>query len=187
MMLKQAKEMLMLAKQKVRIGIWRNNMDIRKATGNDAQALKVLYFEHLTAYPPEEEQDMTLWSKLLDEFAQDENMHLLVAEENGKVVSSVQMAIVESLTHNVRPFAIVENVVTHLDYRNKGYASALLESASQIAKERGCYKISLETGSNIVELTRFDVRGNKAGVDVQFSAETEQLALCECFGTFPWI
>ena len=123
-------------------------MRIRKAKGSDAQAIKELYFEHLTSYPPEEEQDMELWSSLLDKFEEDRNMYLLVAEEDGKVVSSVQMAIIESLTHNVRPFAVVENVVTHMDYRKKGYASALLQEASRIAKERRCYKIFLETGSN---------------------------------------
>ena len=58
------------------------------------------------------------------------------------------MAIIESLTHNVRPLAIVENVVTHADYCNRGYASALLTKATEIAKEKGCYKMSLETGSN---------------------------------------
>lgn len=49
-------------------------------------------------------------------------MHLLVVEVDGKVVSSVQMAIIENLTHNVRPFAVIENVVTHMDYRNNGFA-----------------------------------------------------------------
>lgn len=121
---------------------------IRKASAADAQALKTLYFEHLTNYPPKEEQDMTKWEYLLEKFAQDDNMYLLVLEENGIVVSSVQMAIIESLTHNVRPFAVIENVVTHFEHRNRGYASALLEEAAEIAKQKGCYKISLETGSN---------------------------------------
>ena len=123
-------------------------MIIRKAKGTDANDLKVLYFDHLTHFPPKEEQDMNLWGKLLDKFEKDENMHLLVIEEDGKCVSSVQMAIIESLTHNVRPFAVIENVVTHASYRNRGYASALLEKATEIAKERGCYKVFLETGSN---------------------------------------
>lgn len=123
-------------------------MVIRKAKGTDANDLKELYFSHLTHFPPKEEQDMSLWQNLLDQFEKDEKMHLLVVEENGKVVSSVQMAIIENLTHSVRPFAVIENVVTHADYRNKGYASALLERASEIAKEYRCYKVFLETGSN---------------------------------------
>lgn len=123
-------------------------MTIRKARYTDANDLKVLYFDYLTQFPPKEEQDMSLWMQILDKFEKDENMYLLVAEEDGKVISSVQMAIIQSLTHNVSPFAVVENVVTHINYRNKGYASALLEQATEIAKERRCYKIFLETGSN---------------------------------------
>jgi len=49
---------------------------------------------------------------------------------------------------NIRPFAIIENVVTHSAHRNKGYASALLDKATEIANDLKCYKISLETGSN---------------------------------------
>lgn len=123
-------------------------MVIRKARASDAYELKLLYFEYLTHFPPKEEQDMNLWAKMIAKFEQDENMYLLVAEEDGKVVSSVQMAIIESLTHNVSPFAVIENVVTHVDYRNQGYASALLDKATEIAKEHKCYKVSLETGSN---------------------------------------
>ena len=123
-------------------------MIIRKAKATDAEDLRTLYFDFLTAYPPKEEQDMNIWAIMLDKFEKDENMHLLVVEENGKVVSTIQMAIIENLTHNLRPFAVIENVVTHIDHRNKGYASALLTKASEIAKEYRCYKIFLETGSN---------------------------------------
>lgn len=43
-------------------------MYIRKAKRTDANDLKVLYFEHLTHYPPKEKQDMNLWEHLLDQF-----------------------------------------------------------------------------------------------------------------------
>ena len=143
-------------------------MIIRKAKSTDAMDLKVLYFEYLTQYPPKEEQDMSLWQNLLDKFEKDENMYLLVAEEDGKVVSSVQMAIIESLTHNIRPFAVIENVVTHIDYRNKGYASTLLDEASEIAKERRCYKVFLETGSNKESTLNF-YRNNGFEIDKKHS------------------
>ena len=123
-------------------------MIIRKAKATDAQDLKELYFEYLTHFPPKEEQDMKKWAEMLNKFEQDENMYLLVAEVDGKVVSTVQMAIIESLTHNARGFAVGENVGTHGDCRNQGYASALLQRATEIAKERRCYKLFLETGSN---------------------------------------
>ena len=143
-------------------------MIIRKAKSTDALDLKVLYFEYLTKFPPKEKQDMFLWETLLDKFERDENMYLLVVEEEGKVVSSVQMAIIESLTHNIRPFAVVENVVTHINYRNKGYASALLEQASEIAKEHRCYKIFLETGSNKESTLNF-YRNNGFAIDEKHS------------------
>ena len=143
-------------------------MEIRKATGLDAEDLKVLYFDFLTHYPPTEEQDMQQWQDMLNKFEKDNNMHLLVAIEDGKAVSSVQMAIIESLTHNVRPFAVIENVVTHIDYRNKGYASALLERASEIAKDRGCYKVFLETGSNRESTLNF-YRNNGFAIDEKHS------------------
>ena len=143
-------------------------MIIRKAKSKDAEDLKKLYFEYLTAYPPKEEQDMYAWAKLLDKFEKDENMYLLVVEENGKVVSTVQMAIIESLTHNIRPFAVIENVVTHIDYRNKGYASALLDKASEIAKVCGCYKVFLEIGSNKESTLNF-YRNNGFEIDKKHS------------------
>lgn len=143
-------------------------MIIRKAKSTDANDLKVLYFDYLTHFPPKEEQDMIMWENLLDKFEKDESMHLLVVEEDGKVVSSVQMAIIETLTHNVRPFAVIENVVTHIDYRNKGYASALLERASEIAKEHRCYKVFLETGSNKESTLNF-YRNNGFAIDKKHS------------------
>ena len=144
-------------------------MTIRKAIPTDAEALKVLYFEHLTKYPPTEEQDMSLWKKMLDKFEKDENMYLLVLEEDNQVVSSVQMTIIESLTHNVRSFAVIENVVTHADYRNKGYASRLLERATEIAKEKNCYKLFLETGSNKESTLNF-YRKNGFEIDKKHSS-----------------
>lgn len=123
-------------------------MIIRKARSTDANDLKILYFEYLTSYPPTEEQDMSKWESLIDKFEKNNKIHLLVVEEDGKVVSTVHVNIIENLTHNLRPYAVVENVVTHGDYQNRGYASALLERATEIAKEFGCYKIFLETGSN---------------------------------------
>ena len=49
-------------------------MNIRKAKASDAEALKILYFEHLTRFPPQEKQDMALWMSKLSKFEKDENV-----------------------------------------------------------------------------------------------------------------
>ncbi|MBR5760910.1 MAG: GNAT family N-acetyltransferase [Lachnospiraceae bacterium] len=143
-------------------------MVVREASGKDAQDLKVLYFEYLTKYPPQEEQNMEVWEAILEEYSKDKYNYILVAEEDGKAVASVQMAIIRSLTHNVRPFAVIENVVTHEAYRQRGFASALLERATEIAVSHNCYKVSLETGSNR-EYTLNFYRNNGFAIDEKHS------------------
>lgn len=128
---------------------------IRKAAPEDAAALHELYMKHLTPYPPKEEQDMGKWSALLKALGSNPDYHLLVGEWDGKVISSVTLVVIRNLTHNLRPYSVMENVVTHADYRNNGYASALIEKASEIAKEAGCYKIMLMTGSKKESTLRF--------------------------------
>ena len=120
---------------------------IRKADPQDAEALKDLYFLHLTKEPPTKPQDLDLWRRKLADFERDPHYHILVGEVNGVPVSSVTLVIVENLTHNMRPYALIENVVTHRDYRGQHFARELILHARSIAIEHGCYKIMLLTGS----------------------------------------
>jgi ribosomal protein S18 acetylase RimI-like enzyme len=120
---------------------------IRKATITDIPDLQELYLHHLTQNPPSEPQDAGEWAALLETLSQNPDYHLLVCEENGMVVSSVTLVVIKNLTHNLRPYAIIENVVTHVAYRQKGYASALMAYAADVARQSGCYKIMLLTGS----------------------------------------
>ena len=77
----------------------------------------------------------------------DDNHHLIVCEEDGIIVSSCVCVIIPNLTRRVRPYTFVENVVTHADRRGKGYATACLNYARELAQKENCYKMMLLTGS----------------------------------------
>ncbi len=60
-------------------------------------------------------------------------IHVIVAEENRKIVSSCVCVIIPNLTHNQQPYAFIENVITDEKYRNKGLATQCLDYAREIA------------------------------------------------------
>ena len=117
---------------------------IREANKNDLEEILHLYlFLHDTSVPEESEQLRNTWDKIVN----DENHHLIICEVDNKIVASCVCVIIPNLTRNVRPYAFVENVVTHKEYRKKGYATACLNYAKLIAEENNCYKMMLLTGS----------------------------------------
>lgn len=117
---------------------------LREACKNDLKEILELYlFLHETDVPEESEHLEKTW----DEIITDSNHHLIVCEIDGKIVSSCVCVIIPNLTRGVRPYAFIENVVTHGDYRGKGYATDCLNFARKIAEQNNCYKMMLLTGS----------------------------------------
>ncbi len=97
-------------------------------------------------------------SNTWDTIIQDKNHHIIVNEVNDRIVSSCVCVIIPNLTRNIRPYAFIENVVTHKDYRGKGYATQCLNYAKEIALKDNCYKMMLLTGSK--EEKTLDFYGN---------------------------
>lgn len=117
---------------------------IREANINDLKQILELYLNLHEKSIPEESKHLTdTWKNII----YDTNHHLIVCEIDEKIVSSCVCVIIPNLTRNVRPYAFVENVVTMESYRGKGYATACLDFAKNIALDNNCYKMMLLTGS----------------------------------------
>lgn len=125
---------------------------IREAKREDLDALLELYlFLHEDSIPEKNNHLEETWEQIIG----DPNHHLIVCEEEGKIISSCVCVIIPNLTRNIRPYAFVENVVTHADYRGKGYATECLDFAKKIAEQEKCYKMMLLTGSKSPETLNF--------------------------------
>ena len=125
---------------------------IREANRDDLKDILELYLDlHETEIPEDSEHLSDTWEQIIN----DGNHHLIVCEEDGKIVSSCVCVIIPNLTRNVRPYAFVENVVTHRDFRGKGYATECLNFAKGIAENNNCYKMMLLTGSKSEETLNF--------------------------------
>lgn len=117
---------------------------VREAKREDLDSLLKLYlFLHEERIPDHDRHLTETWEQILG----DRNHHLIINEVGGQIVSSCVCVIIPNLTRNVRPYAFMENVVTHADHRGKGYAGECLEYARQIAEKENCYKMMLLTGS----------------------------------------
>lgn len=117
---------------------------IREITNADFDGLMTLYMQlHGNPFPEKSDEIMALWEGILA----DPNHHIIVADEDGKIVSSCVCVIIPNLTHCQQPYAFIENVVTDEAYRKRGLATACLDFAKEIALKENCYKMMLLTGS----------------------------------------
>jgi GNAT superfamily N-acetyltransferase len=85
------------------------------------------------------------------------NKHHLIfgVFKNEHLVSSCVITITPNLTRGCRPYGLIENVITHTDYRRQGFGKAIVEHAIDYAKKKDCYKIMLLTGRKNESIYRF--------------------------------
>ena len=125
---------------------------VREIQKTELLDLLELYLNlHEDSVPEMSETLSAAWNEIM----QDDRHHIIVKELDGKIVSSCVCVIIPNLTRGIRPYAFIENVVTHQGYRGRGYATECLQYAKQIAEQANCYKMMLLTGSKHEATLRF--------------------------------
>jgi N-acetylglutamate synthase-like GNAT family acetyltransferase len=125
---------------------------IRKAVKKDVPRLIELYEDLI-------EDKIEISPETLKRvFAEIESMprhYLLVAVDEGLVVGTVDLQIVPHLSHNARPWGIIENMVVDKSCRRQGAGRHLIEKVAELCREAGCYKVQLLSNNKRLQAHRF--------------------------------
>lgn len=139
---------------------------IRPARAGDLPALLILY-SHLNPAeaPPRPALAERAWQAMLGQ----PGLTVFLAEQEGEPVATCTLIQLPNLTRGTRPYAFIENVVTHAAHRRQGHGRAVVEAALATAWTTGCYKVMLLTGSKQEATLRFYERagfrrGEKTGM-----------------------
>ena len=147
-------------------------IQFRLIRANELSSLLDLYkYLHSDELPlPVEELLNQVW----DSFLTDPKIHCVVGDVEGRLAASCTLVIIPNLTRGAHPYGLIENVVTHPEYRKKGIGSSLLRYTLQLAWEKQCYKVMLLTGRQEEETLRFyEKAGFKRGVKTGFIAKPD--------------
>lgn len=127
-------------------------LTIRPAEDGDLTALDALY-RHLDANDAPCPPDRA--TAIFRRFLSYDGSAILIGLCEEVMVASCTVVIIPNLTRRGTPYALIENVVTHAGYRNRGFGKALLAAAVERAWAEGCYKAMLMTGSKKPETLAF--------------------------------
>lgn len=122
-----------------------NELQIRPGVTEDLSALLDLY-HHLD--PQDARCPDEIAPEIFEKFQRYPGSALLVGAMDAQIVTTCALIVIPNLTRGGTPYALIENVVTHADFRNMGFGKAILRAAADRALSYGCYKVMLMTGSS---------------------------------------
>lgn len=118
---------------------------VRPAAAADLPAVLALYgqpeMDDGTVLPISDAED------LLARFAAYPDYTLYIAEQDGRIVGTFALLVMDNLGHLGAPSAVVEDVMVAPDRHGNGIGQDMMRFAIDTAKSKGCYKMMLSSGA----------------------------------------
>jgi GNAT superfamily N-acetyltransferase len=127
-------------------------LNIRQAGRADLLDLLDLY-QHLASGDGRPTPESA--AEIFDRFLAYSGSAIFIGEVDSVLATSCSLVVVPNLTRGGSPYGLIENVVTHREFRNRGFGTQMLHAACDAAWRAGCYKIMLMTGSKKPETFKF--------------------------------
>lgn len=90
-----------------------------------------------------------------DEIERDPNNELIVGEQGGEIVASLQLTYIAGLSRGGMRRAQIESVRVRADLRGRRIGERLIETAIERARQRGCGVVQLTTDLRRTAAQRF--------------------------------
>jgi GNAT superfamily N-acetyltransferase len=131
---------------------------VRDAVMSDLPALLPLLdqLREKSSRPERPGEELT-WrhERALAEILGSPHLTILVAEVNGTIQGTCALAFLPNINHNAMPYCVLENMVVDQSARGAGLGRALVDHAVELARKKGCYKLSLTSNLQREEAHRF--------------------------------
>ena len=130
---------------------------IRRARRDDVAAIvAMLADDHLGRARERVEHPLPAsYREAFERLDADPNITLVVAEEAGRVVGSLQLCILPGLSSQGASRGLIEDVRVASDRRSRGIGEQLVQWAVSEARARGCRLVELLTHQTRVDAQRF--------------------------------
>jgi len=110
--------------------------------GDLASLLELFVCSEVSAHAQPIELANSIWAETIVSDSAD----VFVAVEGERVVATCMLITAPNLLRGGRRHGILENVVSHPDFRRGGYGSAVVEAALLAAWDKDCFHVLMQSG-----------------------------------------
>lgn len=129
------------------------DLEIRSAQSADLPGILTLYAQ------PEIDDgqylDLLEAKKIFKKFSEYPSYKIYIAQYSATIVGTFALLIMDNLGHLGKPSAVIEDVAVSPEYHGKGIGRAMMHHAMEIARDAGCYKMTLSSNLKRINAHRF--------------------------------
>ncbi|MPM17601.1 Aminoalkylphosphonate N-acetyltransferase [bioreactor metagenome] len=128
-------------------------VQIRKATDTDIPSILRLYAQ--LEQGGENTLPLLEAAEIFRRIESYPNYHVYIAEQQGEILGTFSMAIMDNLAHLGARSGLIEDVVVDEKHRSQGIGKEMMRYAIDLCRENACYKASLSSNINREDAHRF--------------------------------
>ena len=131
-----------------------DNLKIKTASKNDIPIILGLLYE-LGRPKPENDLDVAVFQKLVKKYLKDSDKKILIATNMENEILGMASIVFLSRLNQTNFEMYIPELIVQEKFQGKGIGKKLIESCIDLAKEKKCHRIRLESGNKRKEAHKF--------------------------------